>query len=146
MLERLNAFLAEAAAGARERFGGRITYASGPWEFVDWSPFDIVGVDAYRADYNAAVFREEVRAHAKHGKPVAVTEFGTCAYRDAGQRGGMAWTVPEGAVRDEGEQVRYFTDCSTSSRRRAWTARSGSPSPDTRGRATSTSAPTASSR
>jgi hypothetical protein len=110
MLERLNAFLAESVAGARERFGGRITYASGPWEFIDWSPFDLVGVDAYRADYNAAVFREEIRAHAKHGKPVAVTEFGTCAYQGAGLRGGMAWTVPDGAVRDESEQVRYFTE------------------------------------
>ncbi|MDP9841759.1 hypothetical protein [Streptosporangium lutulentum] len=110
LLERLNAFLAESAAGARKRFEGRITYASAPWEFVDWSPFDLVGVDAYRAEYNAAVFREEVRAHAGHGKPVAVTEFGTCAYRGAGLRGGMAWTVPEGAVRDEGEQVRYFDE------------------------------------
>ncbi|MCW2885531.1 MAG: hypothetical protein QOE54_7318 [Streptosporangiaceae bacterium] len=34
-MERLSAFLAESAAGARERFGGRITYASRPWEFVD---------------------------------------------------------------------------------------------------------------
>jgi hypothetical protein len=33
IMERLSAFLA--AAGARERFGGRITYAFGPWEFVD---------------------------------------------------------------------------------------------------------------
>ncbi|WP_020575505.1 hypothetical protein [Actinopolymorpha alba] len=110
MLERLNAFLAESAAGARKRFGGRITYASAPWEFLDWSPFDLVGVDAYRADHNATHFREEIRAHTKHGKPVAVTEFGTCAYQGAGRRGGMAWTVPDGAVRDEGEQVRYFTE------------------------------------
>jgi hypothetical protein len=28
--ERLNAFLAEAAAAVRSRFGGRVTYASGP--------------------------------------------------------------------------------------------------------------------
>ncbi|GAB7031824.1 hypothetical protein AB0G35_34325 [Streptomyces sp. NPDC021749] len=106
--ERLNEFLAEVAELVRGRFGGRITYASGPWEKVDWRPFDLVGVDAYRAAYNAAKFREEVREHFAHGKPVAVTEFGTCAYRGAGERGGVAWQPPAGAVPDEGEQVRYF--------------------------------------
>ncbi|MEV0820183.1 hypothetical protein [Nonomuraea rubra] len=109
-MERFNAFLAEAARTVRSRFGGRVTYAAGPWEFIDWSPFDLVGADAYRAAYNRDTFADELRAHFKHGKPVAVTEFGTCAYRGAGELGGMAWSVPEGAVRDEGEQVRYFTE------------------------------------
>ncbi|GFE15964.1 hypothetical protein Sgleb_40110 [Streptomyces glebosus] len=108
--ERLNAFLAETAALVRARFGGRITYASGPWESVDWRPFDVVGVDAYRAAYNATTFLDELREHLGHGKPVVVTEFGTCAYRGAGERGGMAWLPPAGAVPDEGEQVRYFTE------------------------------------
>lgn len=39
-----------------------------------------------------------------------MTEFGTCAYRGAGERGGLAWQPPEGAVPDEREQVRYFTE------------------------------------
>ncbi|MCC5581542.1 hypothetical protein IMZ11_38665 [Microtetraspora sp. AC03309] len=112
MLGRLNTFLAEAAGVARERFGGRLTYASAPWEFVDWTPFDVVGVDAYRAAYNAANFREEIRGHFGHGKPVAVTEFGTCPYRGAGERGGMAWAIEqvEDLVPDESEQVRYFEE------------------------------------
>ncbi|MET9290833.1 hypothetical protein [Streptomyces sp. NPDC003077] len=108
--KRLSAFLSEAVAIVRGRFGGRVTYAAGPWEFVDWTPFDIVGVDAYRSAYNADTFRDELRGHLAHGKPVAVTEFGTCAYRGAGERGGAAWQPPSGAVRDEGEQVRYFTE------------------------------------
>lgn len=112
----LNAFLAEVVAAVRPVFGGRISYASAPWEFVDWSPFDVVGVDAYRAAYNAATYREELREHLKHGKPVVATEFGTCAYVGAGERGGMAWAVREGdgvvegLVRDEGEQVRYLKE------------------------------------
>ncbi|WP_217707237.1 hypothetical protein [Nonomuraea rhodomycinica] len=110
VMPRYNAFLAEAAATVRPLFGGRVTYAAGPWEFVDWSPFDLVGVDAYRAAHNAATFREELREHFRHGKPVAVTEFGTCAYRGAGERGGMAWVVPDGAVPDEEEQVRYLDE------------------------------------
>ncbi|MGW7482425.1 hypothetical protein ACWGH8_27970 [Nonomuraea muscovyensis] len=110
VIPRFNAFLAEAAETVRPLFGGRVTYAAGPWEFIDWTPFDVVGVDAYRAAYNAGHFREELRAHFGHGKPVAVTEFGTCAYQGAAGRGGHAWMVPEGARPDEGEQVRYLTE------------------------------------
>ncbi|MER7989673.1 hypothetical protein ABTY53_29400 [Streptomyces noursei] len=110
VVERLNAFLAEVVGVVRARFGGRVSYAAGPWEAVDWTPFDLVGVDAYRAAHNADTFRAELRGHAAHGKPVAVTEFGTCPYEGAGARGGMAWQPPAGAVPDEGEQVRYFTE------------------------------------
>ncbi|GGQ17963.1 hypothetical protein [Streptosporangium pseudovulgare] len=110
VMERFNAFLGEVAAVSRKHFGGRVTYAAGPWEFVDWAPFDLVGIDAYRAAHNAAHFSDELRDLFSHGKPVAVTEFGTCPYAGAGDRGGMAWEVPAGAVRDETEQVRYFTE------------------------------------
>ncbi|WP_226873838.1 hypothetical protein [Microbispora sitophila] len=41
---------------------------------------------------------------------MAVTEFGTCPYAGSGDRGGVAWEVPAGTVRDETEQVRYFTE------------------------------------
>jgi hypothetical protein len=37
---------------AREAFNGRITYAAGMWEDVDWALYDIVGVDAYRDAQN----------------------------------------------------------------------------------------------
>ncbi|MEU6779170.1 hypothetical protein ABZ912_08175 [Nonomuraea angiospora] len=110
VMPRFNAYLAKVAETVRPLFGGRLSYASAPWEPVDWAPFDVAGVDAYRAAYNAHDFADELRAQFKHGKPVAVTEFGTCAYRGAGERGGSAWVVPEDAVRDEGEQVRYFTE------------------------------------
>ncbi|SEL18360.1 hypothetical protein [Nonomuraea pusilla] len=110
VMPRFNAFLAETASAARERFSGPLSYASGPWEPVDWTPFDVVGVDAYRAAYNAHDYLDDLRAHFRHGKPVAVTEFGTCPYRGAGDRGGSAWMVPDGAVPDEGEQARYFEE------------------------------------
>ncbi|MEV0155502.1 hypothetical protein AB0H57_17410 [Micromonospora sp. NPDC050686] len=110
MQERLNDFLAQAAKTVHANFGGRVTYASAPWEVVDWRPFDIIGIDAYRAAYNADTFRSELRGHLAHGKPVAVTEYGTCAYRGAGERGGSAWQVPQDAVPDEDEQVRYLTE------------------------------------
>jgi len=106
------AFLPDAAAATRRHFGGPITYASAPWERVDWTPFDVVGVDAYRAAYNRVTFEAELAAHLAHGKPVAVTEFGTCPYTGAGELGGMAWQPPPGAVYDESEQVRYLTELS----------------------------------
>ncbi|MFI8849906.1 hypothetical protein ACIGW3_06830 [Streptomyces sp. NPDC053499] len=108
--ERLNAFLAEAATTVRAHFGGRVTYASGPWEPVDWAPFDLLGIDAYRTAQNADTFRTDLRESLSHGKPVAITEYGTCAYRGAGDLGGMAWQPPQEAVPDEDEQVRYFNE------------------------------------
>src|SRR5487761_2335783 len=45
----LNAVLARLEAAVRPVFGGPLTYASLPLEQVDWSRFDIVGVDHYRA-------------------------------------------------------------------------------------------------
>ena len=124
VIGRLNTFLADAAAQTRKHFGGQVSYAAGPWEHVDWTPFDIVGVDAYRADHNAATFRDEIRGHLRHGKPVVATEFGCCTYRGAGDRGGAGWTVLEKGAdgerrfkepleRDEQEQSRYFSELLT---------------------------------
>lgn len=50
---------------------------------------------------NHDTFRDELRVQLSHGKPVAVLEFGTCAYRGAADRGGMAWQPPPDAVPDE---------------------------------------------
>jgi hypothetical protein len=117
-LGRASAFLAETAELTRARFGGRITYASGTWENVDWRPFDVVAVDAYRDANNRDTFRDQVRGLFQHGKPVVVTEFGSCTYRGAADRGGLGWAVvdwetrslKEPLVRDEQEQVRYATE------------------------------------
>ncbi|MFD1546673.1 hypothetical protein [Nonomuraea guangzhouensis] len=115
----VNAFLARVAASVRPRFGGPISYASIPIEYVDWTPFDIVGVDAYRNQHNAATFRADLREHFTHGKPVAVTEAGCCTFQGAGDWGAGGWTVVEdghvkpGTVRDEGEQVRYMDELLT---------------------------------
>ncbi|MFG2826006.1 hypothetical protein ACGFWI_00750 [Streptomyces sp. NPDC048434] len=115
--ERLNAFLAEVTKAVRPRFGGPLSYASIPIEHIDWTPFDLVGVDAYRNTRNATTYREDLREYFAHGKPVAVTEAGCCAYRGAGDMGAAGWlvvgadgTVTPGTVRDEGEQVRYMGD------------------------------------
>jgi hypothetical protein len=36
---RLSRYLAEVAGQVRDRFGGKVSYAAGPWEDIDWAPF-----------------------------------------------------------------------------------------------------------
>ncbi len=119
-LERARHALRDNVRAARETFAGPVTYAAGPWETVDWELFDLVSVDAYRDADNAARYRDELRAYRHFGKPVAVTEFGCCAYRGAADRGGMGWMIvdvksdppiiPGTYERHEEEQVRYLHD------------------------------------
>ncbi len=111
----LNGFLGTIASAAREVFHGPLTYASIAIEHVDWTPFDIVGIDHYRSQRNAATYQQQLRTHAVHGKPIAVTEVGCCTYRGAGDLGAAGWlilhadgTITPGTVRDEHEQVRYM--------------------------------------
>ncbi len=107
-------------AEVRKVFNGRITYAAGMWEDVDWSLYDIVGIDAYRDAQNAATYADELAARLKWGKPVAITEFGCCTYKGAGDKGGIGWAIVDRSVdppvlkgefeRDEEEQVTYLRE------------------------------------
>lgn len=95
---RFNAFFGRAAAAVRDSFASPVTYASGPWERVDWSHFDIVGVDLYRDASNRSSYRERVRANVAHERPLAVTEFGCCTYRGAQDRGATGWAIVDRAA------------------------------------------------
>ncbi|MGK3206283.1 hypothetical protein [Amycolatopsis sp. MEPSY49] len=117
----VNAFLARAVEAVRARFGGRVTYASVPLERVDWTPFDIVSVDAHRSKEVEHVYREGVRTLVASGKPVAITEFGVTPYRGAADLGARCGEIVEyegdepvrlngSYVRDEEEQARYFRE------------------------------------
>jgi len=118
---RLNAFLAEAVAVVRARFGGRVTYAALPSEQIDWAPFDIVGVDLYRSKETAEVYPDALRLLGTYGKPVAITEFGCTTFHgaaDLGARGMflVEWDgpAPRGLKgdypRDEQEQAAYLRE------------------------------------
>ncbi|MCR6485157.1 hypothetical protein M8542_20210 [Amycolatopsis sp. OK19-0408] len=121
LAERVNEFLARAVAAVRERFGGRVTYAAIPLERVDWTPFDIVSVDAHRSKEVAHQYRAGIRELVKQGKPVAITEFGVTPYRGAADLGARCGEILEyeggepvrlnGVYeRDEQEQARYFRE------------------------------------
>ncbi len=119
----VNDFLGKAVAVARERFGGRITYASIPFEGVDWTPFDIISVDNYRSIEVADIFAAGMRSLVARGKPVAITEFGSATYTgaaDKGARGGeivewdkdavRALRLDGDYIRDEDEQATYVRE------------------------------------
>lgn len=116
---RLDTVLTDTVATVRERFGGKLTYASGVWEDIDWTPFDIVGVDAY-VDPADPAFQPGLAAYLRHGKPVAATEFGCCTYRGAAARSGLGWAILEedtdpvrlngDYIRDEDEQAGYLRE------------------------------------
>jgi hypothetical protein len=106
----LNGFLAYAVETIRPAFAGLLTYSSGPWERVDWSPFDVVGVDLYRDDENRATYVDELRGYRAHGKRMIITEFGCCTFDGAADLGGGGFMVMmDGDVsdlrRDEEEQA-----------------------------------------
>jgi hypothetical protein len=109
---RVNGFLREAVAAVRERFRGRITYAAIPVERVDWAPFDIMSVELIRTPEVAGHYRDGVRTLVAGGKPVAITGFGSAAYRGASDRGARAMEIVEYdqdtgvPVRLDGEYVR----------------------------------------
>lgn len=92
---RVNEFLGRAVALVRERFGGRITYASVPIDRVDWTPFDLVSLDLYRSAEIADQFAEGVRNLVAQGKPVAITEFGSATFAGAGDVGARGLEIVE---------------------------------------------------
>ncbi|MEU4570391.1 hypothetical protein [Micromonospora sp. NPDC023956] len=116
-------FLADVLPAVRDRFAGRVSYASLPFEDVDWTAFDIVATDAAYRDATTPVdFREQLRAQTARPKPFAVTEFGCTTHRGAADLGGrgdsmLEWDaharpvrLTRPVVRDEREQADYLRE------------------------------------
>lgn len=117
----LNAALKSFVDAIRANFVGPVTYSAGAWEDIDWSIFDIVGVDYYRNGESDAAYRDGLRKLPRGGKPLAIMEFGCCAYQGAAALGGGGFMVLRGInedgsgifaddqvpVRSEGEQANY---------------------------------------
>ena len=79
----LRAYLQRSADSVRQVFHGKITYASLLWESVDWSLFDYVSVDHYRAERVKDQYAEMLKPAFEYGKPVVVTEFGMPTFQGA---------------------------------------------------------------
>ncbi|MFB6722219.1 hypothetical protein ACFCV3_18730 [Kribbella sp. NPDC056345] len=116
---RLHKLLSAAAAIARRRFHGPVTYSAAGWENVDWSPFDLVGVSLYRGRRNHTTYLDRVRTLVRdNDKPVVITEFGCGAFTGADLRGAgsfqiVNWFAESPRIRgdhprDEAVQARYL--------------------------------------
>ena len=89
----LNRFLKRVASKIREHFRGDITYGAGAWESVDWSSFDLVGLNYYMDSGNEKNYAAELRNFHRHGKPVVITEFGCCCFEGAAEKGGGGFRI-----------------------------------------------------
>ena len=123
MQRRLARFTAKAAAVGRSVFHGRLSYAAAQdeeFEPVDWNLFDIIGIDYYSYFRNPSDYVRELRRYLRWGKPLAITEFGTCAYVGAPETAGMGWNIVDytkepneikgDPVRSERTQAAYLVD------------------------------------
>ncbi len=120
MHRRLNNFLGEMVQRVRNEFQGKLTYASGTWEKINWDMFDMVGIDHYRASYNKKNYSKQIAAYYRFNKPVCLLEFGCCSYKGADDKGGAGWAITEfkdgrprikgNYIRDEDVQSDYIID------------------------------------
>ncbi|TPQ15863.1 abortive phage infection protein [Streptomyces sporangiiformans] len=123
MKKRLARFTAKAAAVGRSVFHGKLSYAAAQDEWlekVDWGLFDIVGIDYYSYLPRKADYVRELSKYLRWGKPLAITEFGTCTFKGAPEAGGMGWDIVDHSknppqikgnrVRSERTQAAYLTD------------------------------------
>ena len=92
---KLNEFLASLAAALRSAFAGPLIYASLSFEQVDWSLFDLVGVDHYREARTKDRYVEILQPYLATGKPVIVTEFGMRTFRGAESSGVLGFGVTD---------------------------------------------------
>ena len=118
----LNRVLAILTDIARQSFKGPVTYSAAIFEEVDWSIFDFVGTNYYREKQTDQEYVAGLDYFASFNKPIAVMEFGCCAYEGAALRGSRGWRIlqgrtPEGdgiweggvpPVRNEKEQADYI--------------------------------------
>ncbi|AQA09608.1 abortive phage infection protein [Streptomyces samsunensis] len=118
--QRLHRFTTRAAAVGRSVFHGPLSYGAAQDEDVDWDLFDLVCIDYYGWFPHRAGHVRELRRYQRDGKPLAITEFGSCTFEGAPRLGGMAWDVVDYTttpprvkkelVRSERTQAAYLTD------------------------------------
>ncbi|KAI7210388.1 hypothetical protein KC333_g8258 [Hortaea werneckii] len=95
----LNEILRSLVETARKHFRGPISYSAGSWERVDWSIFDIVGIDHYRRGESAEDYVSSLDKY-RLGKPLGVMEVGCCAYEGASLRGDGGFVLLKGVNSD----------------------------------------------
>jgi hypothetical protein len=96
----LNDFLSRANAAVRSVFHGKVVYFSVPFEKVDWSILDFVGIDLYRDSGMRDTYEKMIKHLRTYQKPVIIGEFGCCTYQGAEKLGGQGWVIAFGMMAD----------------------------------------------
>jgi len=91
----LNDSLRAVTSAVRESYTGLMTYAAGVWESVDWSRFNITGIDYYRYGESAEEYVAGLGRY-RTDKTFMVMEVGCCSYEGAAARGGGGFMLLEG--------------------------------------------------
>lgn len=104
------------ADALRAVYHGKLSYAGLAFEPVDWTKFDYISLDHYKASYNAAMYTEPVKALAAYHVPIAILEVGLCTYAGAENDGSRGYaiishgedgmSVPGDYIRDEENQAK----------------------------------------
>ena len=89
----LNAYLSQITDAVRNVYQGPITYASLPFEHVEWSTFDFIGIDHYLATRIKDTYADMLKPLVVQGKPVIIMECGCCTYQGAEAAGGQAFNI-----------------------------------------------------
>lgn len=89
----LTEYVSRASRQVRTVYSGALSYASLPWEAVDWDQLDLVGVDHYRDSRVKDRYLEMLQPLLDTGKPVVVTEVGMRAYAGAATSGTVAFGI-----------------------------------------------------
>jgi hypothetical protein len=113
-------FLKDAVSMIRKKFSGKVTYASAMWEKVDWSDFDFISMNLYKASFNTSFHDKILRKLVSKRKPVIITEFGCGTFEGADSKGPTGYAVldfskippvfKEKCVRNEKVQADYIID------------------------------------
>jgi len=113
-------FLKDAVSLVKKGFSGKIAYASAMWEKVDWSDFDFISINLYKASFNKSFYNQKLKKMVSKGKPVVITEFGCCCYDGADSKGPTGYFVldssktppvfKEKCIRNEKVQADYIID------------------------------------
>lgn len=96
----LNTILRSFVDVIRPEFHGPVTYAGTSMEEIDWTIFDLVGVDHYRGAESEEEYVEKFNSFKVHDRPVVCMETGCCAYVGGGEAGGGGFLIFEGVNPD----------------------------------------------
>lgn len=109
--ERINDFLSDLIACIPTDFAGKITYARGSWEKVEWNDprFDIVSSNEYYwHEQSEENYLSILRTLRQFGRPLYMTEFGAATFEGAFGIGGTGSGQAQGKKYSQDAQATYI--------------------------------------